>query len=92
MSHIKVLKKLPFTLDKFDDFFRLLSLKDDKQKETEKSWFLSIETIKSRNYDLKAVNPNIKEKEIPKPEELIKIIEESQMKIDESLKRLKELL
>ena len=31
------------------------------------------------------------EKVIPKPEELIKIIEESQVKINESLKKLKEI-
>jgi len=37
------------------------------------------------------VNPNIKQKVIPKPEELIKIIEESQSKINESLEKLKEI-
>jgi len=63
----------------------------EKDKISDKSWYIDIETIKSKNYDIKAVNPNIKEKVIPKPEELIKIIEESQIKINESLKRLKEI-
>jgi hypothetical protein len=38
---------------------------------------------------LKAIEANIKEKEISNPAVLIKIIEECQAKIDESLKRLK---
>ncbi|WP_440954046.1 hypothetical protein ACSAZK_10205 [Methanosarcina sp. Mfa9] len=42
---------------------------------------MEIEEVKKKNYDIKAVNPNIKEKGIPKPEELIKIIEEAQVKI-----------
>jgi len=91
LSDIKVRKKLPFTLDKFDDFFRLNSMNNNEEKITEKSWFVDVDTIKSKNYDMKAVNPNIKEKVIPKPEELIKIIEESQEKINESLKKLKEI-
>lgn len=89
MSNIKVRKKLPFTLDKFEDFFKRLSSDKEKDKISDKSWFVDIGTIKNKNYDIKAVNPNIKEKVIPKPEELIKIIEESQIKINKSLKRLK---
>ncbi len=91
MSHIKVRKKLPFTLDKFEDFFTRLSSDKEKDKISDKSWFIDMDTIKNKNYDIKAVNPNIKEKVIPKPEELIMIIEESQKKINESLKRLKEI-
>ncbi len=90
MFDIKVRKKLPFTLDKFDDFFTRLSSDKENDKISDKSWFIDIETIKNKNYDIKAVNPNIKEKIIPKPEELIRIIEESQEKINESLKKLKE--
>ncbi len=92
MSDIKVLKKSPFTIDKFDDFFERLISKKEEDKISEKSWFVDIETIKKKKYDIKAVNPNIKEKVIPPPEELIKIIEKSQIKINEGLKRLKELL
>lgn len=92
MSDIKVRKKLPFTIDKFDDFLKRLKSDKEEDKVSEKSWFIDIDIIKSKNYDIKAVNPNIKEKVIPKPEELIAIIEESQKNIDESLKKLKELL
>jgi type I restriction enzyme M protein len=42
-------------------------------------------------HDIKAVNPNVKEKVIPRPEELIKIIEDSQIKINEGLKKLKDI-
>ena len=91
MSDIKILKKNPLTLNKFEDFLsRRLSTKEE-DKISEKSWFIDIETIKSKNYDIKAVNPNVKEKVIAKPEELIKIIEDSQIKINEGLKKLKEI-
>lgn len=91
MSGIKVRKKLPFTLDKFEDFFARLSSDKDEDKLSDNSWYIDAETLKGKNYDLKAVNPNIKEKIIPKPEELIKIIEESQAKINESLAKLKKI-
>jgi type I restriction enzyme M protein len=91
MSDIKVRKKLPFTLDKFEDFFARLSSDKEEDKLSDKSWYIDVDTLKGKNYDLKAVNPNIKEKVIPKPEELIKIIEESQAKINESLAKLKKI-
>ncbi len=91
MSDIKVRKKLPFTIDKFEDFFARLSSDRESDKISDKSWFIDIDTIKSKNYDIKAVNPNVKEKVIQRPEELIKIIEQSQIEIDKSLKKLKEI-
>ncbi len=91
MSDIKVLKKSPLTLDKFDDFLNRLHSNEEEDKISEKSWFVEIEEVKKKNYDIKAVNPNIKEKVIPKPEELIKIIEEAQVKINEGLQKLKEI-
>jgi len=91
MSDIKILKKNPLTLNKFDDFLRRLYSTKEEDRISEKSWFIDIETIKSKNYDIKAVNPNVKEKVIAKPDELIKIIEDSQIKINEGLRRLKEI-
>ncbi|AFV24997.1 N-6 DNA methylase [Methanolobus psychrophilus R15] len=91
MSDIKILKKSPLTLDKFDDFLMRLHSDKEEDKISEKSWYMDINTIKKKDYDIKAVNPNTIEKEIPKPAELIKIIEESQAKINESLQKLKEL-
>jgi type I restriction enzyme M protein len=71
-----------------------MRLESDKEKDkiSEKSWFVDIVTIKKKNYDIKAVNPNIKEEKIQRPEELITIIEDSQIKINEALKELKEFL
>lgn len=91
MSDIKVLKKSPMTLNKFDDFLNRLHSDEEEDKISEKSWFVEIDKVKKKNYDIKAVNPNIKEKVIPKPEELIKIIEEAQVKINEGLQKLKEI-
>lgn len=47
-------KTAPLTLNLFDHFFELLPERAD----SEKSWTVSIDEIKERNYDLKAVNPN----------------------------------
>ena len=91
LSEIKVRKKLPFTLDKFDDFFERLKSDKESDKLSEKSWFVDIEEIKKKNYDIKAANPSIKERAIPKAQELIKIIEDSQERIDLNLKKLKEI-
>jgi type I restriction enzyme M protein len=91
MSDIKVLKKNPLTIDKFDDFLKKLHSEKEEDKISEKSWYVDINTIEKKKYDIKAVNPNIKEKVIPKPEELIKTIEAAQIKINEGLKKLKEI-
>jgi type I restriction enzyme M protein len=58
MSDIKILKKNPLTLNKFDDFLSRRYSTKEEEKISEKSWFIDIETIKSKNYDIKAVNPN----------------------------------
>ncbi len=47
-------KTAPLTLAHFDQFFKLLPQRAD----SEHSWTVSIEAIKERNYDLKAVNPH----------------------------------
>jgi len=66
-------------------------MEKDEYKISERSWFVDLPQIEEKHYDMNAINPNIKEKEIPKPEELIKIIEDSQEKINESLKKLREI-
>lgn len=91
LSDIKVTKKKPLTLGHFEKFFGLLNKNKDEDKLSEKSWFVDIQTIRNKNYDMKATNPNAKEKIIPKPEDLVRIIEESQKKIAESLGKLKEI-
>jgi type I restriction enzyme M protein len=87
LSDIKVGKRTPFTIDRFDDFFKLLPQKTD----SERSWSVNRETIENNNYDMKAVNPNRKvEEDTRTPEELIALIEAKQIEINEALKELKE--
>jgi type I restriction enzyme M protein len=86
LSDIKVGKRIPFTLDKFNDFFKLLP----ERKNSERSWTVDRETIEKNNFDLKAVNPNRKTVEDTRtPEELIALIEEKQKEINAALKELK---
>ena len=86
LSDIKVGKRTPFTLDKFDDFFKLLP----ERKDSEKSWTVGRAAIEKNNFDLKAVNPNRKTLEDTRtPEELIALIEAKQKEINAALKELK---
>jgi len=87
LSDIKVGKRIPFTIDRFDDFFKLLPERADSQR----SWTVTRETIEKNNYDMKAVNPNRKiEEDTRTPEELIALIEAKQIEINEALRELKE--
>ncbi|MDR3262385.1 MAG: SAM-dependent methyltransferase, partial [Tannerella sp.] len=87
LSDIKVGKRTPFTLDKFDDFFKLLP----DRKKSERSWTVKRKTLEDKGLDLKAVNPNRKiEEDTRTPEELIALIEEKQKEITAALAELKE--
>jgi len=86
LSDIKVGKRSPFTIDRFDDFFKLLPEKSDSVR----SWTVSRKTIEDNNFDIKAVNPNLKvEEDTRTPEELIALIEAKQIEINEALRELK---
>jgi type I restriction enzyme M protein len=86
LSDFKVTKKQPLTVNHLEEFFKLL-----KNKETsENSWCVSIEEIQEKNYDIKAVNPNRKEKEDTRtPEELITLIESQSLEITKALSNLR---
>lgn len=72
LSDTKVLKRTPFTLDKFEDFFKLLP----KRADSERSWTVTRKQIEDRGFDLKAVNPNAKSTEDTRtPEELLDLID-----------------
>jgi type I restriction enzyme M protein len=87
LSDIKVGKKTPLTMDRFDDFFRLLPTRGD----SERSWNVTREEIEARNYDLKAVNPNAKANEdLRKPEELLDLIEAKGREVQQALQKLRE--
>ncbi len=86
LSDIKVGKKSPLTIDKFEDFFRLLPERED----SERSWTVTREEIEAKNYDLKAVNPNAKNNEdVRTPEELLDIIEAKGNEVAEALASLR---
>src|SRR5213594_2765064 len=59
LSDVKVGKKTPFLLAKFDEFLRLVPTR----AESERSWTVTRQQIEAKNYDLKAVNPNRKNNE-----------------------------
>lgn len=86
LSDFNVTKKQPFTLQHFNDFFKLFNSSNLKLSESEHSWCVPIEDIEAKNYDIKAVNPNRKTNEdIRTPEELISIIESYEKEISEAL-------
>lgn len=89
LSDLSVTKRQPLTLAHFDGFFRLLP----KRGISKRSWYVSIDEIKERGYDLKAVNPNRKDGEDKwTPEELISIIESQSDEIARILRVLKEYM
>ena len=86
LSDIKVGKKKPFTVDKFEDFFRLLPTRGD----SDRSWTVPREHIEAKNFDLKAVNPNAKSTEDTRtPEELLDLIEAKGREVTEALAALR---
>ncbi len=88
LSDIKVGKKTPLTVDKFEDFFKLLPSRGD----SDRSWTVAREEINKKNYDLKAVNPNAKSNEDTRtPEELLDFIEAKGREVTEALAALRAL-
>ncbi len=86
LSDIKVGKKTPLTLDRFDEFLRLIPTRADSAR----SWTVTRAEIEASGYDLKAVNPNAKRDEDTRtPEELLDIIESKGREVEEALKNLR---
>jgi len=89
LSDLNVTKRSPLTIAHFDNFFRLLP----ERAGSERSWSVSVEEIKARNFDLKAVNPNRKREEDKRtPEELISLIEVQSEEVEKALQVLKSKL
>lgn len=86
LSDIKVGKRTPFTIDKFNEFFALLPDRADSLR----SWTVDRQTVEDKGLDLKAVNPNRKvEQDTRTPTEIITLIEEKQTEIMLALSELK---
>jgi type I restriction enzyme M protein len=87
----KVNKSNPMLATDFDDFFQRLALPpDDPGRIAERSWYVTIEEIRGKGYDLKATNqkaPDLSDRRTPA--ELMKIIEDSQAEIAAGLAALK---
>lgn len=89
LSDVKVGKKSPLTLDRFQQFFELLPSRGD----SERSWTVSRAAIEAKNYDLKAVNPNRKiEVDTRTPAEILTAIEQRHQEVAEALKTLRILI
>lgn len=82
LSDLNITKKQPLTVEQFEEFFKLLSTR----AQSERSWRVSIEDIKAKNFDLKAINPTRKEEEDKHtPQELLDLIETQKKEIDDAL-------
>ena len=79
----------PLTLSHFEGFFSSLV----GRCESDRSWTVSIEEIKKRNYDLKAVNPHREaEADLRTPAELLGEIERHNVEIKKALTDLRRTL
>jgi len=86
LSDLNITKRQPLTIAHFEEFFKLLP----KRGVSERSWCVPIEEIEAKNYDLKAVNPNRKEKEDTRtPQELLSIIESCTEEIKDAMALLR---
>jgi type I restriction enzyme M protein len=88
LSDIKVGKRTPFTLDRFQEFFDLLASRAD----SDQSWTITRTEIEARNFDLKAVNPNAKaDGDIRTPAELMDLIDAKGLEVSAALAELRRL-
>ena len=86
LSDVKVTKKSPMTIDRFEEFFALLPTRADSAP----SWTVSREDLETRKLDLKAVNPNrVSTEDTRTPEELLDIIESKGREIDAAIADLR---
>jgi len=86
LSDLNVTKKQPLTVERFEEFFRLLP----ERASGERSWSVPVEELKAKNYDLKAINPNRKqEADARTPEELLAVIEAQGAEVSNALSALR---
>jgi type I restriction enzyme M protein len=86
LSDVKVGKKTPLTIVRFEEFSTMLPARANGPR----SWIVSREEIERRNFDLKATNPNARSTQDTRtPEELLDIIVGKGREVDEALGRLR---
>jgi type I restriction enzyme M protein len=86
LSEVKVGKKTPLTLGRFEEFFRLLPQRADSERNST----VRRADIEAKNYGLKAVNPRARSnKDTRTPEELLDLIEAEGCEVAEALAALR---
>jgi len=86
---VKVTKKQPLTLDRFEELFALVAARTDSPR----SWTVTRAEMEARGYDLKAVNPTAKAAgDTRTPTELLDEIEARGRDVDAAIARLRALL
>ena len=89
LSDVKVTKKQPLTVDRFDELFALLASRADSPR----SWTVTRAEMEARGYDLKAVNPTAKAAgDTRTPMELLDEIEARGREVDAAVARLRTML
>lgn len=89
LSDLKIGKKNPLTLARMEGLLEAVK----SLAETERSWFVSIEDIEAKGFDLKAVNPNRKVEVDPRSSaEILREIESRHEEITNALHRLRSLI
>jgi len=89
LSDVKVTKKQPLTIERFEEFFTLLPDRAD----SDHSWTVSREEMEANGFDLKAVNPTAKSNaDTRTPLELLDEIEARGREVDAAIGRLRALL
>jgi type I restriction enzyme M protein len=89
LSDVKVTKKQPLTLDRFEELFGLVAARTDSAR----SWTVTRAEMEARGYDLKAVNPTAKAAgDTRTPTELLDEIEARGRDVDAAIARLRALL
>ena len=86
---MKVTKKQPLTVDRFEELFALAPSRTDSPR----SWSVTREELEARGFDLKAVNPTAKAAgDTRTPLELLDEIEGRGREVDAAVARLRVLL
>ena len=93
LSDVKTGKTKPFLLTHMDDFFHRLPQRHTKAGPSERSWWIDRATIETKNFDLKAVNPNRKgTADTRTPTELLDVIEAKGQEVASAVAKLRALL
>jgi type I restriction enzyme M protein len=86
LSDVKVTKRKPLTLDRLNEFLRLLPDRAD----SERSWSVSRHELEKRGLDLKAVNPTAKvDTDTRTPDEILNLIEDKAREVRKALALLR---